>query len=612
MDGITLFIGIVVVAVTAMVIYMFVDMQNYKKDTAQELAQNDKDMDLAKKEVVNKVNVESQERERNVNYIIDKTNEANANLYNTMDKNMNDIQTNLNNLNNASQAMSSVMRVTGGSGGGSGGSQVLGSTGTGTSQNGRSVTELPGSGSPNLELLSTVMATNGMTVKNTTTTDKLQLGDKFLMSGVGDAHANDDWLRLFGKDGKNYYGGLAAGKLWAGKNAYLMGSTESHGNLNIRGGTSEHNPNGWWTHFPWAGDNKNYIRGDTEIRGNTNNIGDLNVGRNANVQGRLHFSDPSMSKGFNPANSSDSYYLEKKVVSPNASHLRLTLKDDNDESMQIWGGSCAAGKCEGDGTMKHKFDAMGNAQHAGMLKVNRTDADKYPNGWGAGVHTWDLYANGTIAAGTDGKFNSWMTRDGHVLSGNNGDWKSLLAPWGGQVNRDPKGKVTSWNTHGQIGVGTENWKPNAWMNADGHIGSGKNGEWYSLMTPYGNVYTRNPKDGTVNAAMTNDGHLVAGRNWQWKFVANPDGHVWHDGTVHSKGDHVFHGGNNWIIHTPDDGRTSMFIAPSSAYNKLDWNWGKSVALHNNGDLQLNGGRVCIQDVCLTKDELSRIKSNLPK
>jgi hypothetical protein len=47
--------------------------------------------------------------------------------------------------------------------------------------------------------------------------------------------------------------------------------------LNIKGGKSVHNPNSWWSHFPWS-DGKNYIRGDTEIRGNVNNIGDLTVG----------------------------------------------------------------------------------------------------------------------------------------------------------------------------------------------------------------------------------------------------------------------------------------------------------------------------------------------
>lgn len=46
--------------------------------------------------------------------------------------------------------------------------------------------------------------------------DKFQLGGKWLLSGVGDAEANDDWLRLKGLDGRTYYGGFAAGKGWFG------------------------------------------------------------------------------------------------------------------------------------------------------------------------------------------------------------------------------------------------------------------------------------------------------------------------------------------------------------------------------------------------------------
>jgi hypothetical protein len=46
-------------------------------------------------------------------------------------------------------------------------------------------------------------------------TQKLQLGNKWLLSGDGDAEANDEWLRLknAGKP-RDYYGGFAAWKFW--------------------------------------------------------------------------------------------------------------------------------------------------------------------------------------------------------------------------------------------------------------------------------------------------------------------------------------------------------------------------------------------------------------
>lgn len=53
----------------------------------------------------------------------------------------------------------------------------------------------------------------------------LRLGNKFRMSGVGDAHGNDSWLRLFDVGGGGYYGGLAAGSLWS-LSGGLSGSDE--------------------------------------------------------------------------------------------------------------------------------------------------------------------------------------------------------------------------------------------------------------------------------------------------------------------------------------------------------------------------------------------------
>ena len=51
-----------------------------------------------------------------------------------------------------------------------------------------------------------------------------------------------------------------------------------NGGLNITGGKSKHNPYNWRTYFNWHTDNKNYIRGDTEMRGNMGTIGDVTVG----------------------------------------------------------------------------------------------------------------------------------------------------------------------------------------------------------------------------------------------------------------------------------------------------------------------------------------------
>lgn len=64
---------------------------------------------------------------------------------------------------------------------------------------------------------------------------KLRLGDKWLLSGVGDAHGNDDWLRLFNKDGTGYFGGIAMNKLWLNNDATIHGNIDLKGNLCIKG-----------------------------------------------------------------------------------------------------------------------------------------------------------------------------------------------------------------------------------------------------------------------------------------------------------------------------------------------------------------------------------------
>ena len=41
------------------------------------------------------------------------------------------------------------------------------------------------------------------------------------------------------------------------------------------------------------------------------------------------------------------------------------------------------------------------------------------------------------------------------------------------------------------------------------------------------------------------------------------------------------GSNSWMFHTPDDGRTTLFIAP---YITNDWQWGLATQFFNNGDV----------------------------
>jgi len=66
-------------------------------------------------------------------------------------------------------------------------------------------------------------------------------------------------------------------------------------------------------------------------------------------------------------NSTDPYSIEKICTSKNNCSLRVSINDDINESLQIYGGACSAGKCSGPGVLKHNFVADGSAQHIGSL-----------------------------------------------------------------------------------------------------------------------------------------------------------------------------------------------------------------------------------------------------
>ena len=78
---------------------------------------------------------------------------------------------------------------------------------------------------PQLTLHASNTTANGsMLVNGILQTQKLRLGDKWMLSGVGDGQGNDDWLRLMNAGNVAvYYGGLAAGRLWTAQGA-LAGS----------------------------------------------------------------------------------------------------------------------------------------------------------------------------------------------------------------------------------------------------------------------------------------------------------------------------------------------------------------------------------------------------
>lgn len=58
------------------------------------------------------------------------------------------------------------------------------------------------------------------------------------------------------------------------------------------------------------------------------------------------------------------------------------------------------------------------------------------------------------------------------------------------------------------------------------------------------------------------------------------------GNANISGDIAFNGANKWIIHTPDDNRRIMYMAPGN--DKGEWMWDKQTVFNNDGSVQLSG------------------------
>ena len=90
---------------------------------------------------------------------------------------------------------------------------------------------------------------------------------------------------------------------WKGNNQnYIRGRTNVNGDmhlynsLNVKGGQSDKNPNNYWTHFPWS-DGKNYIRGNTRFDGNVDVAGNLKVGAFQTYGAEIALRDESRASG---------------------------------------------------------------------------------------------------------------------------------------------------------------------------------------------------------------------------------------------------------------------------------------------------------------------------
>jgi hypothetical protein len=342
-------------------------------------------------------------------------------------------------------------------------------------------------------------------------------------------------------------------------------------------------------------------------------------------------------------NSTDPYYLEKVSKGMNQSSLRLTINDDADESLEIWGDSCRTTGCNGAGVLRHKFGANGNAEHKGVLKVRHGHG-----GWTDNASITAQATDGQIGASFAGAQGwshfPWVDQNTYIRPGkdgrniNIGDWGAANVNIGkGDTNVNVNGSLTAKHVFvGNHNVNHPDNRDGAIYRADGqlqiatddlvrvrHTGSKQTGIQLDARPGAGDMHNPNGEmkitrqgimfGGPNNNREVNSGQISAGRHIPNSLnivgMSSGKGHqdrrvdMWAEGgfnvygnvnannNVFQRGDTVHNGGNNWIFHTPNDGRRTMYIAPSSAYNNQNWNWGNSLQLEPNGDVVIKGNLI---------------------
>lgn len=249
-----------------------------------------------------------------------------------------------------------------------------------------------------------------------------------------------------------------------------------------------------------------------------------------------------------------------------------------------------------------------NLEVKGTLKVNQLKAhpqtyDKpLPSGWGGGVHTWDLYANATIAAGQNGGVQAYMNSSGDVVGQ---AFKSTGKPDGWNWMHVYRGEAD------QLYFGGDNATRGIWSVGSRPVGIYTNGAASLSVDNNGNTWAKETVDANnVNARTA----VKAGGDKAWM---RNDGYVygasWVDGQNVQGRDHVRAG--DWKAWMRNDGWMEGDNINAKQYVRAgtDKAW-----MRNDGyvygaswiDGQNVKGRdsICVNDVCMNRAEFLKAKS----
>ena len=267
-------------------------------------------------------------------------------------------------------------------------------------------------------------------------------------------------------------------------------------------------------------------------------------GDNANLEGDVTIGgDFKINKGKKiifGGNDNDPYSLQK-IGNNDSNSLRLTLNDNDNESLQIWGNSCGQGNCGGAGTLKHKFDTSGNYTSEGKILPKGGIINKNNKQIISSDTDWLRIGNNNNPGRTAMYGNVSINSTKNSKSGLSvGAWKSV-----GQGNIEATGNIKAGGNLSVNGVITQNnkKKPNGW-------GGGFTGfDFYSDGGTFGAGY-----DGSLNSYMNRDGNAYFKNKVDaGKILAN-------EGIINKNNKQIISSDTDWlrIGNNNNPGRTAMY------------------------------------------------------
>jgi hypothetical protein len=508
-------IFILILGIVGVVIYLSVDFSAYKA----------KDAGRADQEKI--------ERVQSINYVIDEANTKNQQMYDELKNDVTSTQMNLNEYNRVIQL------------GSRNGVTTTGLAGTSTTASGGTSITNVGGVLPDMNLLSKVNAVNGLS-----TTDFTANG----MVNIKQTTANPV-VKMEGPAGTGSIDVAAGGGL-----------------MNITSGARWENNR--WVYDKDGRNSTRVLLHDNAITLNTP-TSSAKKGEQVHYKEQVRVDNNGMSVRDNSYTGGTAFARTFQSWNPgwNWLHIMRNANDQiyfgaDDVNKGIWnvGQKPVSIYTEGIPRM--------SVTNKGVVKVNRSEADPYPSGWGNGIHSWDGYFNGTVGVGQNGGLHTYMNNDGVY------------------VNREGSAYMDRW----------------------GNVIAGKPGfQWRALMSGQdGNIYTRD-NGGNVNTVQTGTGHGLWGRNWDWRAgIDGSNGNIWHNGTLFTGQNYVLNGSSKHIIHSPSDGRKALYIAPNMTNDANDWRWDWQNSLELNQktkSLKVNGGNLCVGNTCISEAQLQKIKQS---